>query len=101
MGRELRLLTYLNNGLCANHMSSRTHTNSSSLSVLCLLTRRDQLAQVSESAGTVRICKDDIGASCMSHAMCHSTTFASILLQDHHSDGSRGDRRRSRAIAIA
>lgn len=85
---------YLYDGFGANHMRSGTYADRATLLILHLLATLYQLAQIGESARSVRIGENNVCASGVPHTMCHSTAFPTILLQLNHADRTRGDVRR-------
>lgn len=78
--------TYLDDSFCADHVCSASDTNSTALRVLCLLTGLDEGAEIAESARTICVCKHDIRASSMPHAMRDGSSLSAILLQVHDPD---------------
>lgn len=72
-------------------MCSASDTNGATLRVLCFLTGLDKGTEIAESAGAISVCKHDIRASSMPHAMGDGSSLSAILLQVHDPDCARTD----------
>lgn len=71
----------LDNCLAADQMATAANGNAAVAGINDILAALDEITQIGEARGAIRVSKDDVGTAHVAEAVGHSAAFATVLVQ--------------------